>query len=138
VTLEDYCKNGIKAYGTSRNHSFRISVPFSQMISRVSGMFDFAWMTGFSQIEARDSQRRSSKPLSLKGYCLTPVEGSDNSGGQFAGLDVALAELRDHFQVARVNVHEGKGCFGEFGQSQQVLHQAVGEADGTVSDHGDF
>jgi len=86
-------------------------------------MFDFAWMTGFSQIEARDSQRRSSKPLLLKEYYLTPVEGADNYGGQFVGLDVALAVLRDPFQVAGVNVHKGKGF-------QRIRAQPAGLASG--------
>ena len=66
------------------------------------------------------------------------VEGGFDAGRQLVGVDVALAELGDHVEVAAGDVGEGEDGVLQLGDGEKVAHQAAGEADGTGSDHGDF
>ncbi len=69
---------------------------------------------------------------------LPPVGGADNLSRQAVGLDVALAELGNHIQVHRVDIHEGEGRIGEFGDGQDIMHQAAREANRASANHGNF
>ena len=40
------------------------------------------------------------------------------------GLDVAAAELRDHFQVIGADVGQRESGVGEFGHAEDIAHQA--------------
>ena len=58
--------------------------------------------------------------------------------GRLFSRDVALAELVDHVEVVLGDVGKAKVRVLQFGDAEDILHEAAGEADGTGSDHGDF
>ena len=63
------------------------------------------------------------------------VGGGLHARRQPVGGDVTLGQLRDHGQIALVDVHEGEMRVAKFRHGQQVTHQTACEADRARANH---
>jgi hypothetical protein len=69
---------------------------------------------------------------------FTGVGAGFDFSRELVGLDVTTAKLLDHFQVARVNVHQGEGGILQFGNCEDIPHETTGEANGTGTEESNF
>jgi hypothetical protein len=82
--------------------------------------------------------RATQKTYFASGEGGPAVGGGGDGRGDAVVLEVALAELAHHLQVALVDVGEGDLHAAQLGHRHEVTEQRAGEADGTGSDEGDL
>lgn len=107
-------------------------IPDALVDSILEGDVDVA-LEGF---EATDARGVEDVMGALEG--LAAVHRRGQRRRQLVGFDVAPGQLRDHVEVATVDVVEGERGVGQLRDGQDVPHQAAGEADAAGTDDGDF